>query len=117
MASEKRWGETGPAGDSHGLSPLLSQLESLEMLWVEKDSSLVGGQWESPEQLRLKVQCWSLLQEPSGPFWVPLDVCKDKCNTGMSQAALPSRLEMKLSWDSPSRSVLAGSSTFPPHDT
>lgn len=43
-ASEKRWGETGLAGDGDGASPLLPQLESLEMLWVEKASS---SRWRS----------------------------------------------------------------------
>lgn len=39
VASKKRWGEMGPAGDGDGASPLLPQLESLEMLWVEKSLS------------------------------------------------------------------------------
>lgn len=94
VASKKRWGETGPAGEGDEASPLLPQLESLEMLWIQKKQLEVNGSHKSKGNLwtsglKLQMWGWSLLQEPPGHFQVLLDVRKDACEAGMLQAALP----------------------------
>lgn len=75
-ASKKRWGETGPAGDGVEASPLLPQLESLEMLRIQKKQLEVNGSHESKGNLRtsglgLQAWGWSLLQECLGAFRCP----------------------------------------------